>query len=218
MHFTERGLNSAQTPAFKKPDTASGLIAGLSLECGMWRMWGEGVGGWTGDCTHCKEIRQVVSWVCKQGFGGQPSSGIWRRGVQERRSVRAVHKRLRHGFLCVFPVCLMWSSGPGPVSCVWWVPGPGPRHKDNTPWESTNVSNRPGSRYTHQDSFTGFHIQAQSPKVYKMSLFRGRAFSVSLCRTLSYRWWADLCLEGSIQLGVLLYINTRNCGIIIWQL
>lgn len=150
----------------KKTVLVGGVMVDLSQLRGMWRMWGDWVAA---DCTHCREIRQVVSWVCSRALAASPS-------LEERsagwRSVRVLHEELRHGFLCVFPVCLMCSSGPGPVSCVWWVPGPGPQHKDNTPWEPTNISGRSSSCWMHQDSFKGFslyiHTDSQWYKVYKI--------------------------------------------------
>lgn len=51
-------------------------------------------------------------------------STMWRKGVQDGGVWEQSGARVRHDFLCVFPVCLMCSSGPGHVSCVWWVPGP----------------------------------------------------------------------------------------------
>lgn len=53
------------------------------------------------------------------------------------------------------------GEGAGPVSCVWWVPGQGPptRRQLTLQWPA-NVSNRrPGSRFTHQDTFTDFCVQ-----------------------------------------------------------
>lgn len=68
------------------------------------------------------------------------------------------------GVETLFPVC---------ISCVFNVKlrarglfpvcdgcqAQDPRHKDNTLQEPTSVSNGPGSRYKHQDTFTASCIQ-----------------------------------------------------------
>lgn len=158
----------------KKTDLVGGVMVDLSQLRGMWRMWGDWVAA---DCTHCREIRQVVSWVCSRALAASPS-------LEERsagwRSVRVLHEELRHGFLCVFPVCLMCSSGPGPVSCVWWVPGPGPQHKDNTPWEPTNISGRSSSCCMHQDSFKGFSLYIQTHSGTKFTKYSSWGEEIAL--------------------------------------
>ncbi len=188
------------------------------------RVWSWGCGG-CGVRGSNGEQETVHTTEKLDRLSAEWAAGLWRPALlwdPERRMEECGrrHKRLRRGFLCVFPVCLMWSSGPGPVSCVWWVPGPGPRHKDSTPQETTNVSNRPGSRYTHQDSFTGFYIHThthrlRASKFTRQSSWEAELLDSFLCTQgpmfLSFVHRV-LCVQGSMSTCSFLWQGSRSPG------
>lgn len=135
MHRIHKTFHKARgelcpDPCLLKSRFGSRAACSGSESGGVYTEVGGGVveleGGW--ETVHTAEKWDRLSAECAEG--------LWRSALPwdlEERSERDVHGGLRHGFLCVFPVCLMCSSGPGPVSCVWWVPGPGFQHKDNPP-------------------------------------------------------------------------------------